>query len=65
VYVLGTDGNLWRERGSMNDRDLVDGSVRGFQAFDSRIVYVLGTDQNLWRERGSMNDRDLVDRSVH
>lgn len=64
VYVLGSDGNLWRETGSAGNRNLVDGHVAQFQAVDSTTVYVLGTDGNLWAENGNSSNRGLVDGNV-
>jgi hypothetical protein len=72
VYVLGSDGNLWREFDTWNNalqpRNHVDGNVNAFQALDAHTVYVLGTDGNLWREFGTWNDarhpREHVDGNV-
>jgi hypothetical protein len=60
VYVLGSDGNLWREIGDMTDRTWVDGNVESYQPLDGTVIYVLGTDGNLWREVGSMATRTHV-----
>jgi hypothetical protein len=64
VYVLGSNGNLWREAGNASSRTLVDGNVAQFQALDSTTVYVLGTDGKLWREIGSSSNRSQVDGNV-
>jgi hypothetical protein len=60
VYVLGRDGNLWREFGAWNNalqpRERVDGNVQAFQPLDGRLVYVLGSDGKLWREFGAWNN---------
>ena len=72
VYVLGANGNLWREFGTYNNtqhpRALVDTNVRAFQALDSETVYVLGVNGNLWREFETYNNpqhpRVLVDSNV-
>jgi hypothetical protein len=64
VYVLGTDGNLWRENGSSSDRTLVDGNVKDFQPIDGTTVYVLSNDTTLWREVGSTANRSAVDYGV-
>jgi hypothetical protein len=64
VYVLGSNGTLWREHGNMNTRDWVDGNVLAFQAIDATNVDVLGSDGNLWHENGSANNRWLIDRNV-
>jgi hypothetical protein len=60
VYVQGTDGNLWREVGTMSNRTWVDGNVRAYQPMDGTVIYVLGTDGKLWREVGSMSTRTFV-----
>jgi hypothetical protein len=72
VYVLGTDGNLWREFDTWNNplkpRNQVDRNVNTFQALDANTVFVLGTDGSLWREFGTWNNtrrpRNYVDGSV-
>jgi hypothetical protein len=60
VYVLGTDGDLWRELGTWNNarqpRDHVDGSVQVFQPLNADIAYVLGADGKLWRECGAWDN---------
>jgi hypothetical protein len=64
VYVLGKDGNLWRENGSMSNRSQVDGNVASFQALDATTVYVLSKDGTLWQETGDMHTRSQVDGNV-
>jgi hypothetical protein len=72
VYVLGTDGNLWREFDTWNNalkpRNQVDRNVSAFQALDASTVFVLGTDGSLWREFSTWNNtrrpRNYVDGSV-
>jgi hypothetical protein len=64
VYVLGSDGKLWRETGDLNNRSQVDANVGLFSALDATTVYVLGTDRKLWRETGDLNNRTLVDSNV-
>jgi hypothetical protein len=72
VYVLGTDGNLWREfevwNNALEPRERVDGNVRAFQALDATIAYVLGSDGKLWREFGAWDNaqqpRHNVDANV-
>jgi len=72
VYVLGTDGKLWREFDSWNNalqpRQNVDNNVNAFQALDAYIVFVLGTDGTLWRDFGVWNNtrrpRNYVDGNV-
>src|ERR1700727_36607 len=61
VYVLATNGNLWREVGSSASRTLVDSNVAAFEPIDASNVFVLGTSGSLWREGAS---RVLVDTSV-
>ena len=63
VYVLGSDGKLWRERCDMStaaNRSQCD-AVPGEK---DRLVYVLGTDHRLWREQGDMHSRSVVDGNV-
>jgi hypothetical protein len=57
VYVQATDGNLWREWGTMQTREWVDGNVAQFQAVDGLIVYVVGNDRRLWREYSNIGVR--------
>jgi hypothetical protein len=72
VYVLGTDGKLWREfetwDNALKPRKNVDNNVTAFQALDANIVFVLGTDGTLWRVFGTWNNtrrsRNYVDGSV-
>jgi hypothetical protein len=76
TFVLGTDGNLWLESSPFGvsipptTRKQVDGSVRAFQALDTRTVLVLGTDGNLWLESSPFgvkfppDNRTQVDASV-
>ena len=64
VYVLGSDGKLWRERSDMSTRSEVEANVTQFQAMNDRLVYVLGTDHRLWREQGDMHSRSVVDGNV-
>ena len=56
VYALHSDGNLWREVGSVSvsTPTWVDGNVIDYQPFDGNVIYVLGSNGNLWREVGSM-----------
>ena len=63
IFVLGFDGNLWRETGPFGDvsqimatRLQVDGTVSQFWALDSETLFVLGTDGNLWLETGPWGD---------
>jgi hypothetical protein len=49
VYVLGTDGNLWREKGTMQVRTRVAANVHAFQAVDDNTVYVLCPGDILFR----------------
>ena len=72
VYVLGSDGKLWREFGTYDNssrpRVMVDANVKGFQAIDDTLVYVLGSDGKLWREFGTYDNssrpRVMVDANV-
>ena len=72
VYVLGSDGKLWREFGTYDNssrpRVMVDANVQGFQAIDDTLVYVLGSDGKLWREFGTYDNssrpRVMVDANV-
>jgi hypothetical protein len=72
VYVLGTDGKLWREfdnwDNALKPRVSVDRNVNAFQALDASTVFVLGTDGTLWREFGTWNNtrrpRNFVDGNV-
>jgi hypothetical protein len=72
VYVLGTDGKLWREFETWNNvlqpRQNVDNNVNSFQALDAQIVYVLETDGTLWRDFSVWNNtrrpRNYVDGNV-
>jgi hypothetical protein len=50
-FVLGTDGNLWLEKGSASNRQQVDSDVRSFRAVGvCAFFWVLGTDGHLWLE---------------
>ena len=68
VYVLGSDGNLWRENGDYTHRSWVDANLmpndKSFQPMDGTTVFVLGSDGKLWREVGDMSNRQLVDTGV-
>jgi hypothetical protein len=48
VYVLGTDGKLWDEWGTMASRTLVYTGVADYQVVGG-VPYVLDTAGNLWR----------------
>jgi hypothetical protein len=37
VYVLGSDGKLWRETGDLNNRSQVDANVGLFSALDATM----------------------------
>jgi hypothetical protein len=53
AFVLGTDGNLWREQvtGAVPPpRVQLDGNVADFRVLDASTVFVVGTDRKLWRE---------------
>jgi hypothetical protein len=65
IYVLDTDGRLWRERGIGTERDLIDQNVKAFFVNHDRNIEVLGMDGNLWRERGTWRERDLIAYNVH
>jgi hypothetical protein len=72
VYVLGTDGKLWREFDTWNNalqpRQNVDNNVNAFQALDAYVVFVLESDGTLWRDFGVWNNtrrpRNYVDGNV-
>jgi hypothetical protein len=73
VFVLGLDGNLWREHPPFGQvppkREQVDGNVVAFHALSDTDVFVLGSDGKLWREYGSFGQvppkqRDPVDGNV-
>jgi hypothetical protein len=51
-YVLGTNGNLWKELPGRKTygRTWVDGNVQSFARGSDGYDYVLGTDGNLWQE---------------
>ena len=49
VFVLGTDGNLWRETGDLRNRILVDSNVKDFQPLSTQLCYVLHNDNTLSR----------------
>jgi len=64
VFVCGSDGNLWLERGPWgqvplpnssyppgpSSRSEIDGNVAAFYAIDPGTIFVLGSDGNLWME---------------
>lgn len=65
AYVLGTNGNLWREPfdftrspAGTNGRDKVDGYVVDFQGIYYDNVLVQGSDGNLWNEHKDWQHRD-------
>jgi hypothetical protein len=65
AYVLGSNGNLWREHGTAAHRTLVDTDVVAFQGLeDNYTVYVLHPNLDLWRESGTQYDSVLVDQNV-
>jgi hypothetical protein len=49
VYVLGTNGNLWLETGTMANRTLVRAGVKSFQVANG-TVWSLDTTGNLYRQ---------------
>ena len=64
VYVLGADGQLWREAGSAQARTLVAKDVIAFQYLPAGdTVYVLAADGTLWRKSGNAKP-DQVDQAV-
>ncbi len=72
VFVLGTDGRLWREQNlfvpSAPTRLEVDRGVSAFQPLGPDRAFVLGADGNLWFEQAPFGNppppRVLVDKSV-
>jgi hypothetical protein len=72
VFVLGLDGNLWREHPPFGQvppkREQVDGNVVAFQALSDTDVFVLGSDGNLWHEHAPFGQappkREPVDGNV-
>jgi hypothetical protein len=72
VYVLGTDGKLWREFGTWNNaaepRVEIDQSVTAFRPLNADTIFVLRNDGALWRESGawtlSRQSRTKVDGNV-
>jgi hypothetical protein len=64
TYVLGTNGNLWREHGTAAHRTLVDSNVWWFSAIDANAVLVLGYDDNLWIETPDQSNRTFIGNNV-
>jgi hypothetical protein len=65
LFLLGTDGTLWRAKADGGEKGRVDGTVAAFHAVNAGLIYVMGTDRRLWRELGDAGKRTEVDRSVN
>ena len=63
MYVLTTDGRLWRQTAKQK-AEQVDYDVAAFRAADMNLVFVLGRDGRLWQELGIRDQAVLVDRDV-
>jgi hypothetical protein len=50
VYVLDTDGSLWREPRLQRGPKPIDQNVAQFQVVDNNTAYALHTDGSLWSE---------------
>jgi hypothetical protein len=64
IYVLTTDGKLWRQNSGSNDSKMIDAAVAEFQALDATNFYALGPDGKLWHEAGDASSRRWVDAEV-
>jgi hypothetical protein len=54
VFVLGTDGALWRETGDFHNRSKVAQPVAAFEyVADGDTAYVLTPNHILWRQKGT------------
>lgn len=63
LFVLATDGTLWRAEGDGSQATLLDHTVGDFQPVGD-LVYIAGTDKRLWRLHPDGKGRDLVDENV-
>ena len=63
LFVLATDGTLWRAEGDGSQATLLDHTVGDFQPIGD-LVYIAGTDKRLWRLHADGKGRDLVDENV-
>jgi len=64
VFVLGTDGALWREHGNMHDRAKIGQPVAAFAYLaDADTTYVLTPSHFLWRQKGTETSKQ-VDQDV-
>ena len=60
VFVLGTDGALWRETRDMHDRVKIGRPVAAFEYLaDGDTTYVLTPGHVLWRESGTETSRQV------
>ena len=64
IYVLATDGKLWREHDGTKERELIDENVKSFFVKAEKDIEVLSTDGKLWREHGTRKNRELITTNV-
>jgi hypothetical protein len=64
VYVLKTDGTIWRELNDPQDRRQVDAHIAHFQAVNEGLIFVLDDRGRLWRERPKTAERDKITDNV-
>ncbi len=63
LYVVATDGKLWRATIGTKDARLVDHDVAAFQVADGHL-FVQGTNGKLWRANIDGGDRAEIDQAV-
>jgi hypothetical protein len=65
IFVLGSDGALWRETGDMHDRAKVGQPVAYFEyVAEGDATYVLTPSHFLWRQKGLTGPPAQVDHDV-
>jgi hypothetical protein len=65
VFVLASDGSLWRETGDMHDRAKVGQPVAAFEYIaEGDTTYVLTPSHFLWRQKGMTGPPEQVDHDV-
>jgi hypothetical protein len=64
IYVVATDGRLWRSTTGTKDARVLDKSVVLFRVTRDGHVFVLGRDDALWREGEGASPRTLIEQRV-
>jgi hypothetical protein len=64
MYIIATDGRLWRSTLGSNDARALDHGVAAFRLTRDGHLYELTSSGDLWRENADGSGRALVDQAV-